>query len=285
MNPPFSLLLVHGDGSRVLRLNLPRWIAYGTLGLAALALAAMIGVPGAYGLLRRQSDEVAALRRYAADRDALVVSFQRRAAAIRSDIMGWKALHAKLGRAVGTEDNETGPEVPVSTASAEPGPEAELDLLASGVAEEGPRLRELARAASRTRRVLNALPLSWPVRGPVKSEYGRRRSPWDGSPERHEGIDIGSPPGTPVESPATGAVVAASSWGDFGKHVLVDHGNGVRSLYGHLKEIDVKAGQRVEKGQVLGLVGSTGRSTGPHLHYELLVKGKPVDPREFLSAR
>jgi murein DD-endopeptidase MepM/ murein hydrolase activator NlpD len=77
----------------------------------------------------------------------------------------------------------------------------------------------------------------------------------------------------------------AGSGGDYGRHVIVDHGNGVRSLYGHLREIDVKAGQRVSKGVVVGRVGSTGRSTGPHLHYGISVDGKPVDPREFLWER
>ena len=72
-------------------------------------------------------------------------------------------------------------------------------------------------------------------------------------------------------------------YGGYGKNVVLDHGNGVESRYAHLKKIDVKLGQRVERGQVIGLVGSTGRSTGPHLHYEVLVEGKPVDPRSFLA--
>jgi murein DD-endopeptidase MepM/ murein hydrolase activator NlpD len=95
-------------------------------------------------------------------------------------------------------------------------------------------------------------------------------------------MDISSPTGTPVRSPAAGVVVEASSTEDYGRHAMLDHGNGVRSLYGHLKKLDVKVGQKVEKGEVIGLVGSTGRSTGPHLHYEVRVEGKPVDPRAFL---
>src|SRR2546427_367947 len=134
---------------------------------------------------------------------------------------------------------------------------------------------------TRTGRIVHALPLRWPVRGPVKSGYGPRRSPWNGAREVHEGIDIGSPPGTPIESPAAGTVVEASSQGGLGKHVTLDHGNGVRSRYGHLKKLDVKVGQRGAKGQVIGLVGSTGRSTGPHLHYEGVVAGQAGDPGPF----
>src|SRR5439155_330020 len=116
-----------------------------------------------------------------------------------------------------------------------------------------------ARVSTRTGRIVHALPLRWPVRGRVKSGYGARRSPWNGAREVHEGIDIGSPPGTPIESPAAGTVVEASSQGGLGKHVTLDHGNGVRSRYGHLKKLDVKVGQQVAKGQVIGRVGSTGR--------------------------
>jgi murein DD-endopeptidase MepM/ murein hydrolase activator NlpD len=157
-----------------------------------------------------------------------------------------------------------------------------LKLLASGVAEEGPRLRELERVVSRKGKILSALPLRWPIRGRVNSAFGSRRSPWSGAPEHHYGIDIGSPSGTPIKAPAPGTVIAASTRGSFGRHVMLDHGNGVRSRYGHLNGIDVKRGERVEQGQVIGVVGSTGRSTGPHLHYEVIVDGKRVDPRGFL---
>ena len=79
-------------------------------------------------------------------------------------------------------------------------------------------------------------------------------------------------------------MIAAHSGGGYGRNVVLDHGNGIESRYAHLKKVDVTVGQRVEKGDVVGLVGNTGRSTGPHLHYEVLVEGKPVNPREFLEA-
>jgi len=283
MKPPFNLVVVHGDGSRVLRLCVPRWIAYGVLGSGAAVLAATAGLSGEYALHRRQAGQMEALRQRADEQRALIDALRTQVPAIRNEIMGWKALHAKMWKAFGeTATDGAASETRAPTDGVELRPSEELELLASGVAEESPRLRKLERVVSRTGKILKALPLRWPVRGRVNSEYGLRRSPWNGARERHDGIDIGSPPGTPVKSPAAGTVVAASSHGDFGKHVTIDHGNGLRSLYGHLEAVDVKAGQRVEKGQVIGLVGNTGRSTGPHLHYELLVKGKPVDPRGFL---
>src|SRR5204862_4994255 len=100
----------------------------------------------------------------------------------------------------------------------------------------------------RTSRMVSALPLRWPVRGPVTSEFGVRRSPWTGTPEEHHGIDIEGARGTPVTAPAPGTVIATSSRGRLGKHVEVDHGNGVTSLYGHLAAIGVNPGERVAKG-------------------------------------
>ena len=285
MKPPFSLLVVHGDGSRVLRVDLPRWIVYGTLGSLAALFAASLA--GEYLVGRLDGDQVAALRRRVDDQRALIDSFHTRVAAVRGEIMAWKALHARmwaaLGPDAGAEVRGAAADAVAAVAGVEPTPREDLDLLATAVAQEGPRLRELARVSTRTGRIVHALPLRWPVRGPVKSGYGPRRSPWNGAREVHEGIDIGSPPGTPIESPAAGTVVEASSQGGLGKHVTLDHGNGVRSRYGHLKKLDVKVGQRVVKGQVIGLVGSTGRSTGPHLHYEVVVAGKPVDPSPFLG--
>ena len=278
MKPPFAVVVVHGDGSRVLRFSLPRWLAYGALGLETAVLAATFGFSGDYALRRRQ---VEAFRARADDQRALLASFERRLPAIRREIKGWKAVHARMWKAFGLE----GPEQNASGISdaGVAGASEELEVLASGVADEKPRLHQLERVVNRTRKLVNALPLRWPIRGPVNSEYGLRRSPWTGKPEEHHGIDIGSSPGTPVKSPAAGTVVAATSHGRLGKHVALDHGNGVTSLYGHLEAFAVKTGQRVEKGEIIGFVGNTGRSTGPHLHYELLVAGKPVDPRGFLN--
>lgn len=284
MSPPFTLLFVHGDGSRVLRLRVPRWIAYGSLAMVAVVLAVVVGL----SIERRQ---LTALRRRVADQRELMDAFQARVATVRNEIMDWKALHARmweeLGPEAGMNENASGVGGGTAVAPAEDagigvGPRNELDLLATSVAEEAPRLRDLEHVISHTGKIMSALPLRWPLRGPVKSEFGRRQSPWTGKPEQHDGMDIGASPGTPVEAPAVGKVLLAGSGGDYGRHVMLDHGNGVRSLYGHLRKLDVKSGQRVERGQVVGLVGSSGRSTGPHLHYQVMVQGKPVDPRAFL---
>lgn len=241
----------------------------------------MVGLSGDYAALKRASWQMEALRERANEQRIFIDAVRPRLAAMREDVGKWQALHEKMWKALGGEPVRvrTEPELLLDAES------EDIELIASSVAEEGRRLRELARVATRTGELVKTLPLSWPVRGPVNSEYGRRRSPWNGRTQRHEGIDIGSPPGTPVKAPAPGTVVTASAQGALGKHITLDHGNGVRSRYGHLAKVNVSPGQRVEKGQVLGVVGSTGRSTGPHLHYELRVDGKPVDPETFLPAK
>jgi murein DD-endopeptidase MepM/ murein hydrolase activator NlpD len=130
--------------------------------------------------------------------------------------------------------------------------------------------------------MLAALPSRWPLRGAVNSEFGGRASPWGATREFHSGIDIGAISGTPVRAPAGGTVVQAGPNGENGITVVVDHGQDVRTLYGHLSRVAVRHGQAVDRGVVIGFSGNTGRSTGPHLHYEVHVAGRAVDPRSFL---
>src|SRR5260221_2054973 len=126
-------------------------------------------------------------------------------------------------------------------------------------------------------------PSIWPVMGKLESGVGGRRNPFGGRGyEYHEGQDIDATYGTPVKVAATGKVIVAGRQRGYGNVVYVDHGNGLSTRYGHLSEIDVSVGQTVIRGQVIGLVGSTGRSTGPHLHYEVRINNQPVDPRPYL---
>jgi len=131
-------------------------------------------------------------------------------------------------------------------------------------------------------KALAALPSRWPVRGGVNSEFGNRVSPWTRVTEFHSGLDINAQPRTPVRAPAGGTVFFAGAQPEYGNTVILDHGQEVRSLYGHLSQIGVKQGERVERGQVIAYSGNTGRSSGPHLHYEILVKGHSVNPRAYL---
>ncbi|WP_324669693.1 peptidoglycan DD-metalloendopeptidase family protein [Geochorda subterranea] len=126
----------------------------------------------------------------------------------------------------------------------------------------------------------------WPVTGPITSEYGWRANPFGGSArEFHEGLDIAVPSGTPVKAAAPGVVLQAGWMDGFGYGVVIDHGGGVQSLYGHLSRVGVRAGQAVARGEVIAWSGSTGRSTGPHLDFRIKIDGKTVDPLPLLPSR
>jgi hypothetical protein len=291
MRPPFGLVFVHGDGSRVVRFNVPRWVGYATLVVPGAVAAVVASLVGARAVIEGQRGRVLGLERHVTAQSEVIDGLHRGVATVRAELSAWRSLHASMWEAVGPEPPNGvdgagvgGASVPAPQPAARE-PSDELRLLLATVAEEGPRLRELQRIVTRTGEVVDALPLRWPLRGRVTSEFGRRASPWSGTAEHHGGMDIGSPPGTLVLCPADGDVVAAG-WGrDLGRHVVIEHQAGVRSIYGHLGRIEVRAGQRVAKGDVLGIVGSSGRSTGPHLHYEVRVDGRAVDPRRFLRAR
>jgi len=127
------------------------------------------------------------------------------------------------------------------------------------------------------------MPSGSPLRyGSISSGYGSRRHPIYGEVRFHAGIDMAAPYGTPVYATSSGVILVAGPCGGYGQCVAIDHGGGVVSVYGHLSRIDVYPGRKIGSGQELGLVGSTGVSTGPHLHYEIRVNGNPVNPRPYL---
>ena len=145
------------------------------------------------------------------------------------------------------------------------------------------QLAELTPALERTLEVEQSLPAGLPLRGhgEVTSYFGRRKNPFGPGVEFHDGLDFSAPYGAPVYATGSGVVVQAGWMGVYGLAVVVDHARGYRTLYGHLSRLAVRPGQRVARGGLLGYVGSTGRSTGPHLHYGVYRYGTPVDPRAY----
>ncbi len=133
------------------------------------------------------------------------------------------------------------------------------------------------------RMLLESVPNGWPVRGTISSVFGVRNSPFTETPVFHHGLDIVARAGVPVVASAPGVVVKSGYESLYGNAVVVDHGAGYRSLYAHMSSCSVEEGAFVNRGEELGKVGSTGRSTGPHLHYEVRVNGLPVNPARFLN--
>jgi len=159
-------------------------------------------------------------------------------------------------------------------------------------ADAGPFDRQLYRInitraqVERLNRTLALVPYRKPVIGEVEftSGFGVRIDPFLGRPAMHTGLDFRAATGDPVRATANGRVVSSGWAGGYGRMVEIDHGNGLSTRYGHLSEIGVKVGDAIRIGQVIGAVGSTGRSTGPHLHYETRIDGEAVDPQKFLRA-
>jgi murein DD-endopeptidase MepM/ murein hydrolase activator NlpD len=129
-----------------------------------------------------------------------------------------------------------------------------------------------------------SMPDMWPILGPITSGFGEREDPiiGGGEGEFHKGVDIGSPDGTPVHAPADGRIVKAGPGTGYGREIEIDHGNGIVTVYGHLSGYNVAVGEQVVKGQVIGYVGHSGRTTGSHLHYEVQVHGTAVNPHRYL---
>ena len=127
------------------------------------------------------------------------------------------------------------------------------------------------------------VPSMWAHLGKINNEFGFRRNPFGGRTyEFHPGMDIDGEKGDDVLAPANGTVIKAGGQGGYGNMIEIDHGNGLTTRYGHLSKIEVQVGDAIQRGQLIGLIGSTGRSTGPHLHYEIRLNDKAINPRRFL---
>ncbi|UCD71382.1 MAG: M23 family metallopeptidase [Syntrophobacterales bacterium] len=158
----------------------------------------------------------------------------------------------------------------------------DLERLDEEATAEGSSLKELESLLQNKRVQLTHTPSIWPARGWFTSGFGYRISPFTGLRQMHEGIDISNRTGTPIFAPADGLVTnIGREWG-FGKILVISHGFGFSTRYGHLHKINVKIGQKVKRGQKIAEVGSSGKSTGPHLHYEVRENGVPVNPMKYI---
>jgi murein DD-endopeptidase MepM/ murein hydrolase activator NlpD len=284
----FSLLIVRGDGVRVLRVNFPRRLPTVITAMALVGLTGLAALVGDWWQVRSRMRDAASLFQQIDDQRTTIETFNRQAASLRREVEGWRDLHARIWEPFGPEvtprpgQGGVGGSRSSGGDALRPSATGELELLTEQVMEQGQSLRALDGLIGRARKALMGLPSRWPVRGAVNSEFGKRASPWTKEPEFHSGMDIAADRGTPVKAPAAGTVQHAGSGAEYGLYVMIDHDNGVRTLYGHLSKILVQRGQRIERGAVVGLTGNTGRSSGPHLHYEVYIKGQAVNPRAYL---
>jgi murein DD-endopeptidase MepM/ murein hydrolase activator NlpD len=157
-----------------------------------------------------------------------------------------------------------------------------LDRLSAEATRQEQSLQELQAYFQTQKARLATTPSIWPTRGWVTSDFGHRLDPYTADKVMHQGLDIAAPHGKDVLSPSDGTVVFAGLEGGYGNVLVIDHGYGIKTRYGHMASIDVKPGDKIIRGQKVGAVGNTGRSTGPHLHYEVRVNGVAENPRKFI---
>jgi murein DD-endopeptidase MepM/ murein hydrolase activator NlpD len=225
--------------------------------------------------MQKARARTAAIRKTVAGAERIISARAAQVAETRSALVGARDSLAT------TRQNK---EVALSALSAKERAEAEeIDSLRAVSAQLGDQIRAAQAAAAARAAGGSSAPLpssssgfAWPVSGPVTSPFGWR---WG---RMHEGIDIGVSYGTPIHAAASGTVIYCGWEGGYGNLVAIDHGGGVATAYGHQSAIAVTCGQQVTQGQVIGYVGSTGHSTGPHLHFEVRVNGNPVDPLGYL---
>lgn len=304
-----TVIIVPDAAGRTRNFRLPIRLLQG-VGAGLLAAALATGLRAA-AILQAHRQAVAALderdrlRQEAALKQAQIDAMAARVRAIEANLDRLRSLEDRVTRMVESVPGGPGAAgAPVRTAAAQV-PRERLSLpsrggprLTPGGADGALLLEELAlleaeasaRVTSLTRAAevledhveyLRHRPRGFPVRGPLTSPFGWRSSPIGWGREFHAGVDIGAPWGAPVAATADGTVVYAGWKAGLGQTVIIDHGFGLHTLYGHNSRLVVRPGQEVKRGQTVAHVGSTGRSTGPHVHYEVWRWGRPVDPLEY----
>lgn len=216
---------------------------------------------------------------------------QLQAHVIRLDALGQRLVEmAKLDKGEFDFDQspgQGGPEIPSATQSMDvPNLLVTLSRFSGQLEDKEQQLGILETLMMNRHLQQQVIPTAWPVSntGWISSHYGQRTDPFTGRLSMHYGLDFAAKEGSTVVAAGAGVVTWSSSWYGYGNMVEVDHGNGIATRYGHNKKNLVKIGDIVKKGQTLALMGSTGRATGPHVHFEVLRDGKPVNPAKYISA-
>jgi len=294
----FTVIVVSDHSQAVRKFRLPRrWLKNAAYVGGGVALIGLLTI-GHYFALLGSSSENAVLKEENAQLRSQILLVQEKVAHISATLDRVERFDAKLRTAVTQlQDPERNLAIgPVGDAESDaaipgPAPAAEANLSAlpgklSSLASEASRqeqsLRELQEYFDDQRSLLASTPSIWPTRGWVTSDFGTRIDPYTAERKMHQGMDIASPHGQMVYTPSDGTVVFLGTEGGYGKVLVIDHGYGVKTRYGHLSEVNVHLGDRVKRGDKVASVGNTGRSTGPHLHYEVRVNGIPENPRKFI---
>jgi murein DD-endopeptidase MepM/ murein hydrolase activator NlpD len=301
----YTIVVFPGSTGSPKRIQLSKKFAKTAL-ISLLVFSLLLGGAGVFFIkqyLNYQDDQVAlaSLKRQEKIQKTQIDKFSKQVRSFETEMARLESFEKKLRIITSFENSPKGKESNLGvggpyglsshsfTTSLEKETQSMLDRLSGdlGILTNQIKMRqfsfqELDEYLKNQKSLLASTPSIWPSRGWVTSGFGYRKSPFTGLPEKHEGLDIAARMGSEVRSTADGKVILSGRENGYGNMVEIDHGYGVLTRYGHNSKNLVKVGDKVKRGQVIALVGSTGRSTGPHVHYEVLLNGIPVSPRNYI---
>ncbi len=300
MSKKFTILLIPEGTHSVRRFKVHALVLPLVISIMAGALAFSGYWVYQYHSIKTALPDIHALQQQTQHQEAQLSAFSQRLAGVKEQMAKLKAFNQRL-RTMANLDKPGGPEpilgvggpeiassargVKLSTTVRERqvnSMQRELEQLAAEGENERMIQEELAKFLNERRSILASTPSIWPTHGWVTSGFGYRVSPWTGERQFHAGLDISTRVGSVVHAPAEGVITFAGSEGAYGRFMVINHGHGLVTRYGHLNDFKVSVGQRIKRGQVVATVGNSGRSTGPHLHYEVLLSGVPANPRYYI---
>jgi murein DD-endopeptidase MepM/ murein hydrolase activator NlpD len=287
----YTLILIPNARSASRKIRVPVRLVRRTVRTLAVAALAAAGLLAHYGWLNWQVLELEALRLENAAFTAEVRDHELSLGQLEGQIARLQRTVTKLGVVSGVEQTLPGADADIGGQGGATWTEVTPPSRDSYLAVES-MSRSLSELVARSTRIesfyagqtelLAHTPSIWPVRGYLSSGYGRRSDPFTGQTSFHPGIDVSAPRGTEIKAPADGLVVSVGRRGAYGLAIVIDHGFDVVTRYGHMEKYNVRAGERVRRGDVIGFVGNTGRSNAPHLHYEVWVRDKLQNPIHYI---
>jgi murein DD-endopeptidase MepM/ murein hydrolase activator NlpD len=287
-NEFYTVIVVPHAKARFRQIRVPVRLAKWTLTLAGVLGFMVVGV---MVHAARITIEINDLRRLRTENSELLTktrTYEENAGKLQAKVLQLQNMVTKLGVMAGLEHSL--PDAGTAGVGGATGMESQAPVLApralaaideslTTLTERSAQLEEFYRDQTM---VLASTPSIWPVRGYLSATFGNRLDPFTGQKDFHAGIDISTPIGTRVFAPADGVVLSVGVQGGYGNALIMDHGYGVVTRYGHLDAYAVRPGQRVRRGDLIAFVGNTGRSTGPHLHYEVWVRDQAQNPIHFI---
>lgn len=273
----FVVVLAHSLHGRLRRVHIPHQAVYAILALALLGSFSLFGFVASYARMAWKVANYNALKKEA---DGLRSRYQRLQKVVNqtNDQLASLELYAReVSIAYGIKQKLDGP--------ADISAEGKLVPSFAESVQDYNFLQSANSVALESRRRMQTVshPSLWPVNGRLLGPFGERNDPFSGEGEFHTGVDISAAAGTPVHVTADGVVIFSDWSNGYGRLIIVDHGGGIETYYAHLSRFLAYAGQGVRRGEVVGYVGSTGRVTAPHLHYEVRIGGAPVNPYRYLT--